>query len=301
MLNYFQFTSGSTDRRLNCFAIYVLTIGVGFLVAAQSVAATDHFDGLRARLIKDGFGPDYVHTAYGDPGALFDVDTASFYFVQRESKMNYNRFLEDAPVNSAASYLEKFKPVFQDVEARYPVPKEIIAGILLVETRFGRVTGNRSVLNTLSTLSALGDRKNRKYLFTALREKRIKVSPKRVSKWADRKSDWAYRELKAYLTYTDKNEIDPVAMRGSYAGAFGFAQFLPSSVLRYGRDGNGDGKCDLFTHPDAIESIACYLQKHGWKENMSREDMTKTLFCYNRSTYYVDTILSVADKLKERR
>jgi hypothetical protein len=123
MLNYFQFTSGSTDRRLNCFAIYVLTIGVGFLVAAQSVAATDHFDGLRARLIKDGFGPDYVHTAYGDPGALFDVDTASFYFVQRESKMNYNRFLEDAPVNSAASYLEKIQTCLSGRRGKIPCSK----------------------------------------------------------------------------------------------------------------------------------------------------------------------------------
>jgi membrane-bound lytic murein transglycosylase B len=115
-----------------------------------------------------------------------------------------------------------------------------------------------------------------------------------------RKSKWAYEELKAYLTYAVHNGIDPFGLHGSYAGAFGFAQFLPSNVLRYGRDGDGDGKVDLFHHPDAIESIAYFLKAHGWAQNMSRQDAHKVLFAYNRSIYYVNTILSVADKLKEK-
>lgn len=278
--------------------LLVLGIVAAVTIFAQPIAAGNHFDTLQTRLIKDGFKPNYVKMLYVDPRVVFDVDTASYYFVQRESTMNYDQFLEDPSINKAARYLEKFNEIFADVEGKYSVPKEIIAAILLVETRLGRVTGNKSILNTLSTLAALGDRRNQNHLLSAFKKKQLKISRKKMSNWVNRKSKWAYKELKAYLTYSAHNGIDPFALRGSYAGAFGFAQFLPSNVLRYGRDGDGDGKVDLFHHLDAIESIGYFLKKHGWTRNISRKNAKKVLFAYNNSIYYVNTILSVADKLK---
>lgn len=268
------------------------------IVCAQSIAAAGHFGMLQARLIRDGFNPDYVGKIYESPHAVFDLDTATYYFLQKESEMNYAQFLEDSAIKKAAHYLEEFNGIFTEVEKRYAVPKEIIAAILLVETRLGTVTGHKSIVNTLSTLSALGDHRNKKYFLSAFKKEHEEISPKQIDKWIKRKSAWAYRELKAYLTYAARNNIDPFALRGSYAGAFGFAQFLPSNVLRYGRDGNGDGTIDLFRHPDAIESIACFLKGHGWRPSMSDKKTKKVLFAYNRSTYYVNTILSVADKVK---
>ncbi len=278
--------------------LFVLGIIIAQTIFALPIAAADHFDTLQAQLIKDGFKPDYIKTLYGSTHAVFDVDTASYYFVQRESKMNYGQFLEDSAIKKAARYLEKFNGILADVEEKYSVPKEIIVAILLVETRLGRVTGNKSILNTLSTLAALDDQRNKNYLLSTLKKKQLKISQKRISKWVNRKSKWAYKELKAYLTYSAHNGIDPFALRGSYAGAFGFAQFLPSNVLRYGRDGDKDGRVNLFQHPDAIASIAYFLKRHGWTRSMSRKDAEKVLFAYNRSTYYVNTILSVADKLR---
>lgn len=279
-------------------SLLLLCILIAKIFFPQSIAAADHFDTLQAQLIKDGFKPNYIKMLYGSTRALFDVDTASYYFIQRESKMNYGQFLEDSAIKKAARYLERFNGIFTDIEERYSVPKEIIAAILLVETRLGRVTGNKSILNTLSTLAALDDQRNKNYLLSTLKKKQLKISQKRISKWANRKSKWAYKELKAYLTYAAHNNIDPLALRGSYAGALGFAQFLPSNVLRYGRDGNGDGRIDLFNHLDAIESIAYFLEGHGWKQNISRKNAEEVLFAYNRSIYYVNTILSVADKLR---
>jgi membrane-bound lytic murein transglycosylase B len=278
-----------------------LLLGIALAMTTQALSATAYFNGLQAQLIQDGFNPDYVKKLYVSPQVVFDVDTVAYYFVQRESKMNYGRFLEDAPIKQAAHYLEKFNGIFTEVEKKYTVPKEIIAAILLVETRFGRITGNRSIFNTLSTLAALDHPRNKKHLSSTFTKKQMKVSEKQISKWASRKSEWAYGELKAYLTYIIHNKIDPFGLHGSYAGAFGFAQFLPSNVLQYGRDGDGDGKVDLFHHPDAIESIAYFLKAHGWTQNMSRQDAQKVLFAYNRSIYYVNTILSVADKLKGKR
>lgn len=73
---------------------------------------------------------------------------------------------------------------------------------------------------------------------------------------------------------------------------------MPSSVFAYARDGNRDGRIDLFDHPDAIASIANYLKAAGWQPGIDRQKASKVIFQYNRSTYYVATILKVADLLK---
>ncbi|MEZ4604946.1 MAG: lytic murein transglycosylase [Desulfobacterales bacterium] len=85
---------------------------------------------------------------------------------------------------------------------------------------------------------------------------------------------------------------------GSYAGAMGFAQFMPSNILILAEDGNDDGSINLFHHEDAIASIANYLKHYGWQPGMTREDAGKVVYHYNHSSYYVDTVLKIAEKLK---
>ena len=113
-----------------------------------------------------------------------------------------------------------------------------------------------------------------------------------------RRSKWAYAELKAFLTYAYKEGFDPAEIPGSFAGAMGYAQFMPSSILAYGKDGNGDGTVDLLTHPDAMASIANYLKRHGWRPGISRKKKEKVIYHYNHSEYYVKTILKIAERLK---
>ena len=124
------------------------------------------------------------------------------------------------------------------------------------------------------------------------------MSRQNFEKKADSKSDWAYRELKAFLTYTAEQDMDPTIIKGSYAGAMGISQFMPSNIAPYGKDGNADGKIDLFDHADAISSIASYLKHYGWKPGMPRNAAYKVVYHYNHSKYYVNTILDVAEKLK---
>ena len=114
----------------------------------------------------------------------------------------------------------------------------------------------------------------------------------------DSKSDWAYRELKAFLKYAESEKIDPVSVRGSMAGAVGIAQFMPTNILHLGIDGDKDGSIDLFTHADAIASIANYLKHHGWRKDQDRKAAYGVLLRYNYSKYYANTILAVADKLR---
>ena len=121
---------------------------------------------------------------------------------------------------------------------------------------------------------------------------------KRYEKWARKKSNWAYSELKAFLKYTARETIDPVTVSGSYAGALGIAQFMPSSILAYAKDGNSDGRIDLFNHADAITSIASYLKHFGWHTGIDKKGAKKVIYRYNNSKYYVDAVLKVSALLK---
>ncbi len=73
---------------------------------------------------------------------------------------------------------------------------------------------------------------------------------------------------------------------------------MPSNALKLAKDGNKDGKINLFSHADAIFSVANYLKHHGWKPGIARQKQHEVLFRYNHSNYYVDTLLKISDKLK---
>ncbi|RLB95854.1 MAG: protein MltB, partial [Deltaproteobacteria bacterium] len=93
-------------------------------------------------------------------------------------------------------------------------------------------------------------------------------------------------------------DMETTRIKGSYAGAMGIAQFMPSNAYALAKDGNGNGRIDLFEHADAIASIAYYLKYHGWKPGLSAKKQHRVILHYNNSTVYANTVLKVADKLK---
>ena len=122
----------------------------------------------------------------------------------------------------------------------FGVPKEIITSILGVETRYGKIKGSYRVLDSLVTLG---------FDFP-------------------RRSKFFKSELIQFFILTRENNLDINAVQGSYAGAMGYGQFISSSYRAYAIDYDGDGYADLFNSvPDAVASIANYLQKHGWKRD----------------------------------
>jgi membrane-bound lytic murein transglycosylase B len=271
------------------------------LVACTAAAAaeekTDYFAGLKQRLVADGFAAPAVEGLYARPEVFLEADGVSRFFVHSEAKLNYEQFSSPESVQKAQRYLEENAALLGEAERTYGVDRRVITAILLVESRLGTVAGNRSCLNILSTLAALTD--------PAIQERfwRIIPSERRVSRplydeRVRKRAEWGYRELKALLRYAERERIDPAAVLGSYAGAVGFAQFMPTSILAYAQDGDGDGSVNLFTHGDAIASIANYLKRHGWQPGQSREKAEKAIHAYNPSVYYVNAILKVADLLK---
>ena len=106
--------------------------------------------------------------------------------------------------------------------------------------------------------------------------------------------DTFYPEVRAAFALAGQLGVDPLDLRGSASGAIGCPQFLPSSYLRYGIDGGGDGRIDPYDVADAAASCANFLAAHGWQGNLSERARRTVLWQYNRSDAYVDTVLRLA-------
>ena len=147
-------------------------------------------------------------------------------------------FLEEKRISNGKKFIKENSTLFKQVEDEFGVPKEIITSILGVETRYGKIQGGYRVLDSLATLG---------FDFP-------------------RRSKFFKSELIQFFILTRENNLDINAVQGSYAGAMGYGQFISSSYRAYAIDYDGDGYADLFNSvPDAVASIANYLQKHGWK------------------------------------
>ncbi|TAK87400.1 MAG: lytic murein transglycosylase B [Aquabacterium sp.] len=152
-----------------------------------------------------------------------------------------SRFVEPIRIKAGVNFWRTYELDLKRAEATYGVPASVIAGVLGVETIYGRQTGNFRVLDVLATLS-LDFPKGR----------------------SDR-SAFFKTELGQFLKLCQEQGTDPESVLGSYAGAIGLPQFMPSSIRRYAVDFDGDGHIDLLRSPvDAIGSVAHYLSEHGW-------------------------------------
>ena len=285
--------------RFKAYGITILVVLLtGLLVPVNAADSPSPFQTLEKRLIEDGFDSARIKALFASPDVSFEKGGVSAYFMHNEAKLNYKQFTRVWNISSAKNYMKTHQEALAFAEKTYGVDKEVITAIILVETKLGTYVGNKSVINTLATLSAMTDDKPRQTIWDNLPDNDRRMSREAFEKKADQKSKWAYRELKAFLTYTEKEDMDPTAIKGSYAGAMGISQFMPSNIAPYGKDGNGDGRVDLFVHADAISSVAGYLKNYGWKPGISREQAFKAVYHYNHSKYYVNTILEIADQLK---
>ena len=267
------------------------------LLASAPQKNVDNFEFLQKKLIKDGFNHEKIQQLYRRPQVFFETEGVALLFTYSEAKLDYDQFAANWSINRAKKYMGKYKEDLDRIETAYGVNSRVITAILLVESSLGEYMGKRSTLNTLSTLASLMDPNTRIEFFKKI-PKAKRISRKKFEKSAQRKSKWAYKELKAFLKYTHQEGLDPAEIPGSFAGAMGLSQFMPSSILTYGKDGDNDGSIDLLTHADAIASIANYLKSHGWRPGISREKAEKVIYHYNHSKYYVKAILKIADLLK---
>ena len=272
------------------FSISGLFSGSG---AAMEKQMTAPFGEVKKKLVKDGFSQKRLDAVFSDPKVFFDWKNVGLFFMHHEGSLNYKQFSSPSSIGKAKAYMATHQEMLLRAEKKYGVSPEIVTAIILVETRLGTFTGRARVLNVLATLSSLSEKEARDILWKKTPSKK-RFSREKFNKKARIKSKWGHRELRAFLTHTKKEATDPASIYGSYAGAMGIAQFMPSNVLTLARDGDMDGRINLFTHADAIMSVAHYLKYHGWRPGIASKKARDVIFRYNRSNYYVDAILDIA-------
>ena len=159
-----------------------------------------------------------------------------------------SRFIDPIRIRAGVDFWQAHRAALARAEAEYGVPADVIVGIIGVETIYGRDTGSFRVMDSLATLA-------------------FDFPPSHPR--AQERSEYFKGEVEQFLTMESRKGADPFEPRGSYAGAMGMPQFMPSSWAKYAVDFDGDGSVDLWNSPaDVIGSVANYLKSYGWQSGM---------------------------------
>ena len=235
------------------------------------------------------------------------LNDTSLKFNERYIKINVTGYLKstdytflyaEKSVEQSKVFFKKYLSILTKAEEKYGVPKEIIVAILKIETRFGEVLGNNHLPSVFFSTAIVNEQKfidiNNKVIDDLPDTANKKELKEKILQRSQRKSTWAINELIAMSKIEQKYDIDFNKINGSWAGAFGIPQFLPSSFLRSAVDGNGDGKIDLFDLEDAIFSVGNYLCKYKFDSFANKK---KAVYSYNNSNAYAEAVVKLSEKL----
>ncbi len=200
-------------------------------------------NGIRAEARRAGIRPATLELAFA--GVVPNQKVLERDRHQPESTMTWARFRDlvvtDKRIANGRQAVAANSALFERVEARYGVGTGVVAGIWGLESSFGTGMGDYRVVEALATLA-----------------------------WDGRRAAFFRGELLAALRILDQGDVAPSKMTGSYAGAMGQPQFMPTSYLRYAVDFEGNGRRDIWTSkPDVLASIANYLAQSGWRSGQT--------------------------------
>jgi membrane-bound lytic murein transglycosylase B len=216
-------------------------IGLALVAAlpARADRFTDWLSGVRAAARAEGIRPQTLDAAFAGVAPLpkvIELDRK-----QPETTLSFGEYLDRvmpaARIARARDKLAQRQQLLDAIAQRYGVAPRYMVALWGIESDFGQQTGGFSVIGALATLAYDG-----------------------------RRSAYFRRELIDALRILDRGDVTPVAMKGSWAGAMGQSQFMPSAFLRYAVDYDGDGRRDIWSDgPDLFASIANYLAQSGWQ------------------------------------
>ena len=185
-------------------------------------------------------------------------------------------FVKESRVVAGAKFYSENRSLIERVSSTYGVDPFVIVTIAGVESNYGVHHSQYSVFNAL---------------YSQIHE-------------IPRRSKWATRELAEFIKYCYNDKLDPQEIGGSYAGAFGYGQFIPSSFTRYSVDFNENGVREPYSWPDVLGSIANYLRMNGYKKNSNDYrkggDIYKSVYAYNHADNYVMAVLELTERIRER-
>jgi membrane-bound lytic murein transglycosylase B len=285
------------------FLILSGRISFSSFLSGESAAKFRFFKPIIDSLLKRHVDTAFLYKLIADPRIEFNEKFIKINVTGFLTKPDYSNAYNRFAVDKCRKFMNEFDETLDKCEDLYKIDREIIIAILWVETKLGNYLGENCIASVfLSTAMASQPQfinLNRRILREEFHGDSAELNRlmDKISDRAFKKSSWSINELMS-MYKMDMKSIDIIDLKGSWAGAFGIPQFLPSSYLKWAADGNGDGKIDIFDEEDAIFSIANFLKNNGWGD--SPDEQRKAVFNYNNSYDYVDAVFILASKLKKK-
>jgi len=228
---------------------------------------------------------------YGEKTVLI-VAPAMTARQRRDHQDLLQAFLVPERLEAGAAFARQHAPALRRAWERHRVEPQAIVSILMWETRLGTITGEYLAFNAFTSQAYFAEAASAVALSRPTERKGFDPAqqPRRVETVRTR----ARHNLVALVRQCKAKGMDPLAVKGSWAGALGYPQFMPAS-LRWAEDGNDDGRIDLFDFDDAIASVGRYLEAHGWAKSHPQ-----AVWGYNHEEAYVKGVLAYAEALGER-
>ena len=220
---------------------------------------------------------DYIVNTFLDSGIQIYpkiIDSFNNPYEKKSWDVYRKIFITEKRLMGGIKFFKENSKLVMHVSDSMRVDPYLLVSLIGIESNYGKHYGKYTVFNALYT--------------------QIHQLPRKVK--------WASRELAEFILLCHGNKIDPHSIYGSYAGAFGFGQFIPSSFNNYAIDFNGDGVRRHDEWPDVLGSIANYLLKNGYKSD--NDDYSKgsrnwkSVFAYNRSNNYVGVVMELRQEIK---
>jgi len=237
-----------------------------FVVPLISFASSNsRVDYVKQQLVSSGFDVSTVNALFGNKKIVVYPYRAISY-KQPNWVVVKKKLFNQTLIQAGLAYIASNQSIFNKAEKDFGVPRGVIVGIIAIETDFGKNSGDYVTFNTLYS---------------------------RMKQWPAMQWKSQANELIGLSKYCLGSHIDCFSIKGSYAGAFGLVQFMPSSLLAYGVDGNQDGVIDLSQPADAIPSAANFIKNHGWEQNQ----LLALTHYYGSSVGYPQIVLTYASLL----
>ena len=281
---------------ITCF---ILVISILAAASSSMAESANRLDGvpevyipLVNKLATEGFHETVLLNLFKDKRVEFLTHALEINIKYVEKPEHYTRYVKPSYVKMGRKFMDRHSVFIKEVEERYGVPGEVITAILIIESKLGQKKGNYSVFNVLATVATADNESNIESNYNRLKGRFPDLKKEDIARRAKSRSGWAYGELKSLIGLAAKEGKDPLEIKGSWAGAFGIPQFIPSSFVAFSADGDADGVRDLDNLYDAIASVANYLKLHGWKPGIDEKQKKKVIWKYNHSKLYVNAVLN---------
>lgn len=282
--------------------------GADFVVE-RAEGIDPRYESLIRKLIAEGeWEESFIRGLFSDERTVYIPKMVAVKPRKPVNKSDWYSWVNTSESSAACiDFIRRHDSLLTAVEKKYGVEKATIAALLRCETKHGTVTGDYHVLSVYASLALMPEdwaiTQNVEYAERVMKEEgksrqEISNEVSYIRNRSVKRGGWAYGQLKHVLRIHASGTLDVRDLYGSWAGAFGWAQFIPSSYRSLAIDGNSDGIINLYHAPDVIHSVAYYLSQGGYRAG-SATRIKKALKSYNPSNDYANSIYALSRRVIE--